>query len=383
MKKIILFFPILIFAQNDISQDILNSTKNEIFNTKNKMIYEKYQINKYNWLSNFNLNAFVKKDENEQKSTDMSVSFVQDIFQFGGINSKMNYANELKKLDLIELKIDINANLQALYDALVEYNIANLSLQKNTLDIKNNEINIKNKKSSYSAGQSDINDLNDALMKQNALLIEKKQIQLQKITAISLIKQYTNKDVNLIKLPFLKPLDKNFFIKNALKIKKSHQNSHVYALEFDIQKTSYLPKLYISANYGYLQTQKQHDDYYSYGIGASMKISYTYDNDLQLKRLQMLENKQNINDIKLQYSLIYDKAIASIENLKEKMNLIKNDILLYKELLSQTSDEYKAGYKSKDDVDILQNTIKLRQIDLDIFLLNIKHEQLNLYFLLA
>ena len=90
----LLLLPLFAFS-NDI--DVLSNTKQEIINLKQKQIEQKEQSNKYNWLSDINLNASISNDEDNTSTKDYYLSISQDIFNFGGISSQIDYAKQLKE----------------------------------------------------------------------------------------------------------------------------------------------------------------------------------------------------------------------------------------------------------------------------------------------
>ena len=82
--------------------EVLTQIKQKTIELTQKKINETEEVNKYDWLSDIDLSASIYMDEDNDKTQDYSASFSQDIFNFGGITSQMEYAKEYKKLELLE-----------------------------------------------------------------------------------------------------------------------------------------------------------------------------------------------------------------------------------------------------------------------------------------
>ncbi|WP_419673680.1 hypothetical protein [Aliarcobacter butzleri] len=77
----------------------------------------------------------------------------------------MDYANNLFKQEALKIKMENFEDLNTLYKNFIDLKINDINILQNDLNIKNSEIEVDIKKSQYRNGQSDISDLNDAIMK--------------------------------------------------------------------------------------------------------------------------------------------------------------------------------------------------------------------------
>jgi predicted metal-dependent hydrolase len=187
---ILCLLPLFAFSSES---EILSDTKQKIIELKQKQIEQKEQSNKYDWVSDVNLNASVYKDEDNTKTNDYYLSISQEIFNFGGISSQIDYSSQLKRMESLNLDISTKNDLNTLFSLLIDIKTNDISLEQNLLNLKNSEIDIRNKQSQYKAGQLDISDLNDAIMKRNELSDTQKKIDLSKLVNINNIKKYTSK----------------------------------------------------------------------------------------------------------------------------------------------------------------------------------------------
>jgi outer membrane protein TolC len=375
---IILIFKVIIFA-NDTK--LLSNTKQEIIQLKQDQIEKKKQTNKYDWLSDITINGALTKDNDDIDSKSYSISISQEIFNFGGINKQMKYADVLKELETLDLQISTKEDLYSLISLLIDIKLNDIKLEQNNLNISNNLIDIRHKKSEYKAGELSISDLNDAIMTKNQLKDTQKELQLAKLVNINEIKKYTDKDYKNIILPEISLLSKEDYIQNSTEAKYAKTNSNVSNLLYEIKKTDYLPKLNANANYGYKNTDTTlGDDYYNYGLQFTLPLSFNSKSYISQKKIDYLISKQELVDTLNNVELSYDETLLNINNYKERTLLAFEDIKLYEELILVNEEEYKAGYKTIDDVDTLTNSKKIRELDIRSFELNIKKLLYKLYF---
>lgn len=361
--------------------EVLSSTKQQIIDLKKQQIEKKEFSNKYDWLSDININGSILKDEEDLESKDYSLSISQDIFKFGGISSQIDYAKELKKMEDIDLEISTKDDLNTLFSLLIDIKLDDINLEQNRLNIQNSEITVKQKKSEYTAGESGISDLNEAIMTRNELHDTKKQLQLSKLININSVKKYTSKNYKNITIPNPKLMTEEIFLQNSSDIKYASSDMKVNNSLYQIKKSDYLPALSFDANYGYSETDvSQGDDYYNYGLSISVPLSLTSSSTIEQTKINYLISKQELNEQITDSSLNYEEAILNIQNYKDRIKLAKDDIKLYEELLLTNEEEYKAGYKTIDDVQTLKNSKEIRELDIKSYTLNIQKEIISLYF---
>lgn len=359
---------------------VLSPTKQEIIKLKQKQAKEQEKVNKYDWLSNITASGGVSKNDENQKTQDYSLSLSQDIFRFGGIRSQIEYAKELKAMKLLEIDENAKNDLSTLYTTLVDLKLTQISIEKNLLNIENAKIDVKHKKSEYEQGEVGISDLNDAIMKRNELQDANKELKLTKLTDINTIKQYTNRAYSKLLLPKPKLITQELFVQNVLAVKYAKSNAKVNNYLYKIKKSDYLPKVSLNGSVGHEKVRSVADDYYNYGIKVSLPLSYTASNAIEQTRLEYLISKEELNDKKRDATIVYNSAILRIKNYEERITLAKEDIKLYDELLKMNKQEYEAGFKTKDDVRSIENSMQIRALDIKSYELNMQKQILNLYF---
>jgi len=382
MKQFILlaFLSISLFANNS---ELLTQTKQEIIELKKEQIKQKEKTNKYDWVGDINLNGTVSINQDDIKSEDYSISLSQDIFKFGGIYSQVKYAKELKKLEELNLNITTKEDIKLLYTYVIDIRLDEISIKQNILNIKNSQIDIEHKKSEYKAGELGISDLNDAIITKNNLRTTQKSLLLSKQQNINSLKMYTEKQYSAIKMPNMKLIEKDTFLENAIALKSATLSVNVNNLSYDIKKSSYLPSLSFDTKLGYANSDNTiGEDYYSYGLKVFVPLSFISSSDIQQSKLDYLISKKEYAKKLNTIELNYDEIILQIQSNKEKIELAFEDIQLYDELLGVNEEEYKAGYKTIDDINSLKNSMQIRKLDIKSYKINIQKELLKLYFMI-
>ncbi|MCT7572317.1 TolC family protein [Aliarcobacter butzleri] len=382
MKKILycFLFSSLLFA-NEKSNEVLMPLKNEIRDLETKSIEEKKEVNKYEWLNDLNISLNQSKDDESIKTKDYSLNLNQKILDFGGISSQIDYANNLFKQEALKIKMENFEDLNTLYKNFIDLKINDINILQNDLNIKNSEIEVDIKKSQYRNGQSDISDLNDAIMKKNLLEDSKMNLKLYKVIYENDIKKLTSYELNNLSIPSISLISKDIFLEKSTKKLYANLESQVSQNEYKKTKSKYLPALNLTGTVGYQDsTTKKSQDYYNYGASITMPLNYTFSNDIEYSKLVYLQNRKKEELTSIELEKVYDSSIETIKQFENRINLALNDIKLYEELLELNQEEFNAGFKADEDVQTLKNSKEIRKLDIEKYKLNIKKELLYIYF---
>ena len=382
MKKFLycFLFSSLLFA-NEKSNEVLMPLKNEIRDLETKSIEEKKEVNKYEWLNDLNISLSQSKDDENIKTKDYSLNLNQKILDFGGISSQIDYANNLFKQEALKIKMENFEDLNTLYKNLIDLKINDINILQNDLNIKNSEIEVDIKKSQYRNGQSDISDLNDAIMKKNLLEDSKMNLKLNKVIYENDIKKLTSYKINNLSIPSISLISKDIFLEKSTKKLYANLESQVSQNEYKKTKSKYLPALNLTGAVGYQDsTTKKSQDYYNYGASITMPLNYTFSNDIEYSKLVYLQNRKKEELTSIELEKVYDSSIETIKQFENRINLALNDIKLYEELLELNQEVFNARFKADEDVQTLKNSKEIRKLDIEEYKFNIKKELLYIYF---
>ena len=364
----------------EVNDAVLSKNKREIIELERQKVKERAMLNKYNWLEDITVNGTWMRDQDEDPERDLSISFSQNIFRFGGITSQMEYAEELKKLDLLSIEMEYQSDLKQLYTALIGIKSLKLVLEQNTLSILNSEMEIKHKTLLYQAGKIDISDLNSAILTKNTLMDKAKQLEYELLKTVNELKKYTSEDIETLEIPDLKAISRQYYLAHVFALNQAKQDALIKEKLYGIKQTDYFPAVALNGSYGENKRNNQSQDYYTYGVTVTVPLSFTSFNAIEESKLAFLKAKQTIEDTKSESELTYDSVIQLIQSYEARIELAKNDIKLYTELIDTNQRQYKAGYKTMDDVNALENSKTIRELDVKISQLQIKNQLLLLYF---
>ena len=387
MKRIITLplFCSLLFA-NEL--DLLQKDKKELRQIEKEVIQKKYESSKDEWIGTINLNSSLGKtrDFTQDESSDMTrsvgLSFSQSLFESGGIEYSIEYARQQQKSDLIAWENQNVALLQAIYETLLAIKKLKLQIEQSDYAIKNKDIELILKKIQYEAGRVDIIDLNNAIMAKNNQQKENISLRNSLKDKEYELSKYTTLKSNEIQIIDFKIVDKDKFLRDNLNIK--YENSKVELLDTSYKqlKSSYLPKLSLNTSANYKNNENQeNNEAGNVSLNASMPIfDITKDAKLEKSKLEVLKQKVNVTDIQNELVYEYEQILAAINTYDEYEKTITNNLKLYDDLIMVNQSSNSAGMTADYDLEVLQNTKKINEYDLQINDVNKKLQYSKLYF---
>lgn len=392
MKKILLlssFLSLYLHAQN---LDVLNKEKKQLRSLDEKIIKQDHEKSKNQWISPINISSNINRshsfsDENDKLNKTVSLGFTQSIYESGGIEFTIKYANEKLQSDFLNWQNENNQILQTVYETLLQIKKINIQLEQSDYELKNKEIELILKKIQYENGKSDIIELNNAIMAKNNQYKEnvnlKNSLKKQKL----ILEKYTKLKYQEIKLIDFSNINKSDYIKKNIQLLYEDSLANLANTSYKKQKASYLPKVTLSTNLSYSENEdlisNNRDDNNSGSIGLSLSMPL-YDINkkatLEKLRLEALKQKVNLIDLKNQIQKEFDETLTKIQTYKNYNKIINENIELYDDLIQINQVSSQAGMSSKYDLEILKNTKKINEYDLAINSIDMQLEYAKLYF---
>lgn len=372
--------PLTLISVLSANSEILTSTQKEILDTQKKIIEEDSKINQKDWLSNINISSSYSKDENNIDSKDLTINYEQDIFRFGAISNIIDAAKIQKQYDLLNLNITFDEYFNNIYTNVLNIKLIDLQIQKQDLTIKNKRISLEITKDEYNNGQTDVTTLNDMIMELNSLQESLVNYESSKQNYINNLKIYSNLDYKNIEIPPLKQKALEDYINSSKEIQLQDFNQELSKLEYKIKKAEYLPTLSVNTSYNKNLDNQDKDESYNYGLTLSMPIDFSSLNQKEKYKLNYLLAKKQKEQKTTEKNSEYETVIENIKKYSKLDKIARDDIVLYEELLRNVNAEYQAGYKAKEDVDILSNTKKIRELDSQLYDIYTQIELISLNF---
>lgn len=336
-----------------------------------KAQYEADYLQK-SWLSPVMLTySESENDYNDITTRTKRISIDQPIFKSGGIIYAIKYANAVRDSSLKQVEATKRELISQAVELLFNYNKTKKQIQKQELLLENNYIDIKRKKEQYSVGLIDSSELDRALLEKNQ----------NAITLLGLRESLSQIEQNFQKIsdlkiedatpPKLELVDKSDFVEYNIDylVQKSSVQSKDYQTIMTLSQ--YLPQLSVNAQYSEMNTRAgtaaNPIEQEQYGFAITMPLSFNSYDDVQRKRYDFLKSRSDLQDTKRALEKDYVKLIKQLEFVEKKINLSQEDAKTYENLVSQTKDQVYVGTLTKYDLETMQNSLKIKELDKSIY----------------
>lgn len=312
-------------------------------------------------------------------SNTLSVTMNQPIFKSGGIYYAIKYANANRDFLRLSTKLSEQADIKTVLSSLYNLKKLDMQIEKQKLMIKNAKIDIIRKKEQYQNGFLDSSFLNQAILSESSLQRSVLDLESNRLELLRTLKSYSDIKIDSISLPHFSLINKSEFLDKSLLLKQKSAKTVVNDYLKKMTISNYLPS--VTFNAGYFDT---HDfgskRYTNFGLTVSMPLlDLNRGRTIEIKRLEYLKSKMQLQDTKRAESENFDLSIKKIKFLEKKIALAKEDLKLYDKLLQSTKDSYKAGEKTIYDVKTLENSKETMALDMKIFKTDIQLSLLDLY----
>ncbi|KIM11899.1 MAG: hypothetical protein KU37_03325 [Sulfuricurvum sp. PC08-66] len=324
--------------------------------------------------------------DNISDTTAWSLSWSQDIFRSGGIYFAWDATERSKIYNLHAVDIDAATQMSTLFALVLQLQRNALELAQSDYTVANRTIEVTLNRLRYEAGEIDITVLNNSIMDKNSA--QKSRLALAQTLAQNKeeLAKLTPKSYESITLPrFVKP-DLSHYVQNNLVYLRENLNAQTAQSNAAVTLTSYLPKIALSASYGYQNVRSDSalatydGNTYSMGITASIPLAANSLTAVQEAQVNVLKAKASADVQKIEAGAKYAQAMRTIDYYEGRKAIAQENIALYEELMKVTQIEAKSGYKTQYDIDILQNSRAIEALELQINEINIQIEWTKLYF---
>jgi len=327
----------------------------------------------------------------EAESQNAAIAIDQPIFQSGGIIYGVKFANASREFANYSIDQQKRIMIKQTIDLLMQVKQSELTIEKQSLQISNSTINLEQKREQYLNGQLDSGFLNNAIIELNVVKQALFDLETRNSQLISQFKKLSDLDPKVAKIPFLAIIDEEKFMEQNIDIMLAESESEKNRLFKNVTLVKYLPAVNLQASYNWQKQTSQfpagpgliqntnETDFYRYGVQASMPLDINSFNDFEATKVEYLKSLVVIDDKKRELKLLFDQVMQNLTNYDKKINLAEENRQLYKELLADTQDLFRAGYKTQYDVDILSNSIMIEEVNKKIYEIDKQLELLTLY----
>jgi outer membrane protein TolC len=392
----VVFLTCSVFAQKNTTlrlEDYLSKYKQKEFELDyQKNITESLKL-RDSWIAPLQLNYRYNKSnpyDNTQTSKNASISINQPVFRSGGIYYGIQFAEENKRYTNYKIDSQKRKLVKEAIGLLMQIKQTDLQLQKQKKQVENSKIKLEQKKEEYLSGNLDSGFLDNAIIELNLVKQKLFEIETNKEKLISKFSALSDMDYESAYIPYLKNIQKDIFIQHniVLNMYKSESQKNLYAKNVTVAK--YLPSFNITGSYnrdelnnpsfaGTPVPAQPPTTYYNYGFSISMPLDFNTFRDIQSAKIDYLKSNVMIEDKKRELTSLYEQVEQNLKKIDNKIVLAQENYEIYQKIFADTQKLYTAGYKTKSDVDLLQNSMDMALIDVEIYKLEKQLELLNLY----
>jgi len=389
MKALMLFLTLFLLCSTQLfSNEKDSSLDGYISKYKKELFSYDYEKNEAessklrdSWIAPLRLNySYTKRGEDAtlKEYQNAAIKMDQPIFASGGIIYGIKFANASKLYADYSIDVAKRKMIKDAVSILMQIKQTSLKEKKQHFQIQNSKINLLQKKEEYLNGQLDSGFLNNAVIQRNIVIQSLYDIQSSKEKLISRFQALSDISYKSASIPHLEFLSSEEFLKNNIVLKMTQSEILKNRYKKDVTVSKYLPKVNLTAGYTWDKAVDERD-YYNYGFKVSIPLDINTFRDIESVRVDYLKSQVVKKDKQRELDALFEQVMHNIENFDKKMALSDENIELYDELLKETQELYKAGYKTKYDVDTLKNSLEIQKIDLKIYEIDKQLELLTLY----
>ncbi|MCD6173935.1 MAG: TolC family protein [Sulfurimonas sp.] len=341
------------------------------------------------WIAPIHLNYSYSKSnpyEVDQLNENAAIKIDQPIFQSGGIYYAIKFANASKMYSDYSIDVAKRKLIKDAISILMQIKQVDMKIVKQKLQIENSEINLKLKKDQYLNGQLDSGFLDKAVIERNFIIQTLYDFQTSKEKLISTFNTISDLDYKIAKIPYLEFIKQEEFLKHniIMKMAKSKIKKDMYNKDITVAK--YLPQVSVTAGYNWSKTDSRFNNfgdpvkkYHDYGFKVYMPININTFRDIESSRVDYLKSKVNIEDKQRELTALFEQVMQNMDNLDKKKTLSLENKDIYTKLLNDTKNLFSAGYKTEYDVQTLENSVVISELNSKIYEMDRQLELLNLY----
>jgi outer membrane protein TolC len=315
-----------------------------------------------------------------------SVIVDQPIFRSGGIYYGIKYSQALRDANIAELKLQKRTMIGDAISILFNLKKTKLEQEKMKYQIKNDTIDIRQKRDSYESGLLDSSFLDQAILKKSQDETALLQMELNLMELKQRFSLLSDKDPYSLRLPTLKLMSKSNYSEENLELKRDRFRAQQSDYNEKVTWAKYLPTVSLQGQYtdGDVNqysafTSPLQEQYYNYGFTVSMPLDINSFSDIEASKVEKLKAAVEVLDRKNTVEEEYNWIGNSLGILDKKIVLAEKDEKVYKSLFRLTKNLAQAGEKTSLDADIMYNSLQIRKIDQKIYKIDKQVQLLKLY----
>ena len=373
-----------LYAQNQtFDEKILSEKRLKNFDLTKEQIQEDSSKLKKDWINPITY-QFSNNLGEEYKTQKSMISINQPIFQSGGIYQAIKYADNSYKYANLDLEKQKKELIKEALHLLFMIEKTNLNIQKAQYTLQNAKIDVDRKKEQVLNGFLDASFLDNALLTLNTTKHNLVDLKYQKQELINNFNNISSNDYTKFELPTFILFSEKEFLENNINLKRIEADVDKKGNYSYMTMAKYLPS--INAYYNYskyhdtdnnIKLDKENEQ--AFGVNVTVPFDSRTFNDIQSKRIEYLKSKLNLENSLDDEKTFFKIKLEKIAMLDERLQITKDDLEVYNSILKIINEEKQAQIKTQSDLDTLQNSQKIKSLDLKIYEIDKQLELLEMY----
>lgn len=393
LKKLLVFCSVWMFSTVNADElgDILSKNKELLFDYQfqsNELESDKLSNS---WMNPVRLqygkNYSTQFGDRTFNTGSYSVIVDQPIFRSGGIYYGIKYAQAFRDANTAEIQLQKRTMIGDAISILFNLKKTKLEQEKATYQIKNDTIDIRQKRDSYESGLLDSSFLDQAILKKSQDETALLEMELNLMELKQRFSLLSDKDPYGLRLPVLKLMSKSNYREKNLELKRDRLRAEQSDYNERVTWAKYLPAVSLQGQFtdGDINPLFSRSDsllqerYYNYGFTVSIPIDINTLSDIESAKVDKLKAAVEVIDRKNTIDEEYAWIQNSLSILDKKIVLATKDESVYKSLYHLTKNLADAGEKTSFDADIMYNSLQIRKIDQQIYKIDKQVQLLKLY----
>jgi len=373
----------------DELSDILSDNKNILFDYEFRNNTAQSDMLENSWINPVMLQyskSFSKQfTDRTVKTGSFSIGIDQPIFRSGGIYFAIKYAQAIRGANEAEIKLKKREMIGSAVKLLFEMRKLKLEQKKLVLLIKNDKLDIRQKRESYNAGLIDSSFLDQALLKANQDETKKLETEISLMNLKQKFALLSDKDPEQLKLPKLKLISEKRYKGANLELVRDRLRAKEKAYNAKMTWAKYLPSVSIQGRYTDADLNPLfarpglEEKYWTYGFTISLPININMFSDIEAAKVARLKAETEVIERKHTIDEEYKLIKSKLRIIEKKITLARKDEKLYTRLYRTTRNLAHAGEKTSLDTAMMRNSLQVRKLDQKIYTLEKQIELIGLY----
>ena len=374
--------------------DVLSADKEELLKTQKEQNQAQSNQLENAWINPITLQYsknFSTQFGDTINTQQFFIAVDQPIFKIGGIWAAIKYAKALGKANELDIEIQKRQLISQALTILYNLKKSKLQLAKLEYTIQNDNLDIQRQKEQYEQGLSNRTLYDQALLKHNLDVTSKLELELSIAKLENDFSLLSDHNPYSFQLPNFSMLDKERYMANQLEVQRDtlrveEKNQNKY-----MTLTKYLPEVSITGRYTNedlnplfaLPGSRLKQKYYNYGFKVTLPISINSFEDIQSSKIEYLNAKITLDEKRKTVANNYKLAVKRLEIIDKKIALSQEDASHYASMLATAKDLEKIGDQTSLDTQMVENNVKVRELDQEIYKIDAQLELLGLYINVA